>query len=65
MEYDGTAAGAYVRGLGYLYEYDFGNLAGWMYRVNGVFADVGCSQYRLQTGDRVEWVYTRNLGKDQ
>ena len=65
MEYDGTAAGAYVRGIGYLYEYDFGNLSGWMYRVNGVFADVGCSQYRLQTGDRVEWVYTRNLGKDQ
>ena len=64
MEYDGTAAGAYVRGIAYLYEYDFGNLSGWMYRVNGVFADVGCSQYRLQEGDRVEWVYTRNLGRD-
>ena len=65
MEYDGTTAGAYVRGIGYLYEYQFGNLSGWMYRVNGVFADVGCSQYRLRPGDRVEWIYTRNLGKDQ
>ena len=65
MEYDGTTAGAYIRGIGYLYEYAFGNLSGWMYRVNGVFADVGCSQYRLKEGDLVEWVYTRNLGKDQ
>ena len=65
MEYDGTTAGAYVRGIGYLYEYDFGNLSGWMYRVNGVYADVGCSQYQLQDGDRIEWVYTRNLGKDE
>lgn len=65
MEYDGTAAGAYVRGIGYLYEYAFGNLSGWMYKVNGEFADVGSTQYRLQAGDLVEWVYTRNLGKDQ
>jgi len=65
MEYDGTVAGAYVRGIGYLYEYDFGNLSGWMYKVNGVFADVGCSQYTLREGDHVEWVYTKNLGKDE
>ncbi len=65
MEYDGTTAGAYVRGIGYLYEYDFGSLSGWMYRVNGVYADVGCSQFRLHPGDRVEWIYTRNLGRDE
>ena len=65
MEFDGTAAGAYVRGIGYLYEYQFGNLSGWMYRVNGVYSDVGCSQYQMKDGDRVEWVYTRSLGKDE
>lgn len=65
MEYDGTTAGAYVRGISYLYEYEFGNLSGWMYKVNGVFADTGCSQYRLAAGDRVEWIYTKNLGKDE
>ncbi len=64
MEYDGTTAGAYVEGIGYLYEYAFGNLSGWLYRVNGAFADVGCSQYRLQEGDAVEWMYTTDLGKD-
>ena len=60
----GTTAGAYVEGIGYLYEYAFGNLSGWLYRVNGAFADVGCSQYRLQEGDAVEWMYTTDLGKD-
>ncbi len=64
MEYDGTTAGAYVRGISYLYEYDFGNLSGWMYRVNGEFADVGASQYTLTEGDRVEWIYSTNIGKD-
>lgn len=64
MEYDGTTAGAYVRGIAYLYEYDFGNLSGWMFRVNGHFADVGASMYPLQEGDRVEWIYSANIGKD-
>ena len=65
MEFDGTTAGTYVRGIGYLYEFAFGDLSGWMYKVNGVYADVGCSQYRLRDGDRVEWVYTKTLGKEE
>ncbi len=64
MEYDGTAEGAYIRGIGYLYEYNFGNLSGWMFRVNGTFADVGASRYTLKAGDRVEWVYTTDIGRD-
>ena len=63
-EYDGTVSGAYVRSIGNIYEYAFGNLSGWMYRVNGTYADVGCSQYQLQDGDRVEWVYTMDIGRD-
>ena len=64
LDFDGTAAGTYVRGIAHIYEYDFGTLSGWMYRVNGVYADVGCSQYPLREGDRVEWFYTRNIGRD-
>ena len=64
MEYDGTIAGAYVRGIAYLYEYDFGNLSGWMYRINGKMADVGAGQYRMREGDRIDWVYTTNIGRD-
>ncbi len=64
MEYDGTAEGAYIRGIGYLYEYNFGNLSGWMFRVNGMMADVGASRYTLKAGDLVEWVYTTDIGRD-
>lgn len=54
----------YVKGIGYLYEYDFGDLSGWMYRVNGVFPSVGCGEYILQDGDKIEWIYTKEMGHD-
>ena len=55
---------AYIEGIGNLYEFDCGELSGWMYKVNGSFPNYGCSQYHLEDGDRVEWVYTCNLGVD-
>ena len=54
----------YIEGIGNLYEFDCGELSGWMYRVNGVFPNYGCDGYRLAPGDKVEWVYTCNLGRD-
>lgn len=64
LETEGTAKDAYVAGLAYIYEYDFGDLSGWMFKVNGTFADVGCGSIKLKEGDKVEWVYTTDLGKD-
>lgn len=68
MEYQGADQNAfgsvYVQGIHYLYEFSCGPLSGWMYRVNGVFPDYGCSKYRLTDGDVVEWVYTCDLGRD-
>lgn len=55
---------AYIEGIANLYEYDCGPLSGWMYKVNGEFPNYGCSAYVLSDGDRVEWVYTCDLGKD-
>lgn len=55
---------AYIEGIGNLYEFDCGELSGWMYKVNGVYPNYGCSQYKLSQGDKVEWVYTCNLGED-
>lgn len=54
----------YIEGIGNLYEFDCGELSGWMYRVNGAFPNFGCEGYKLETGDKVEWVYTCNLGRD-
>jgi hypothetical protein len=55
---------AYIEGINNLYEFDGGELSGWMYRVNGWFPNYGCSLYLLQDGDKVEWVYTCDLGRD-
>lgn len=55
---------AYIEGIANLYEFDCGEHSGWMYRVNGTFPNYGCSNYQLQPGDNVEWVYTCDLGRD-
>ena len=54
----------YVAGIGYIYEKDFGDVSGWMYRVNGEYASVNAVNYTLQEGDFVEWLYTVDLGND-
>ena len=54
----------YIEGIANLYEYDCGELSGWIYRVNGWVPNYGCSGYELKDGDRVEWLYTCDLGKD-
>lgn len=55
---------AYIEGIHNLYEFDCGNLSGWMYRVNGWYPNYGCSRYQLAQGDVVEWRYTCDLGND-
>ena len=55
---------AYIEGIANLYEHDCGELSGWMYRVNGIFPNYGPSQYTLRKGDRVEWLYTCDMGTD-
>lgn len=55
---------AYIEGIHNLYEFDCGELSGWMYSVNGWFPNYGCSKYVLNDGDRIEWVYTCALGND-
>ena len=54
----------YIEGINYLYEFDGGNLSGWMYKVNDWFPNYGCSSYYLTDGDVIEWLYTCDLGKD-
>ena len=55
---------AYIEGIANLYEFDCGELSGWMYKVNDWFPNYGCSRYQLKSGDKIEWVYTCDLGKD-
>lgn len=55
---------AYIEGISNLYELDCGERSGWMYKVNGWFPNYGCSRYELKNGDKIEWVYTCDLGRD-
>lgn len=55
---------AYVEGINQLYEFDGGELSGWMYKVNGWFPNYGVSKYEVSDGDVIEFVYTCDLGKD-
>ncbi len=59
-----TAASAYISGINRLYEFDYGELSGWVFLVNGKIADVGCGEYVITDGDNIEWLYTRTLGED-
>lgn len=54
----------YIEGINNLYEFDAGELSGWMYKVNGWFPNYGSSRYVLKDGDVIEWVYTCDLGRD-
>ncbi|GBF74363.1 hypothetical protein PA598K_02702 [Paenibacillus sp. 598K] len=54
----------YIEGINNLYEFDAGELSGWMYKVNGWFPNYGSSRYALEDGDVIEWVYTTDLGRD-
>lgn len=66
MEFENTPIynSAYIEGIHNLYEFDAGELSGWMYKVNGWFPNYGCSRYQLSDGDEICWVYTCDLGND-
>jgi hypothetical protein len=55
---------AYIEAINNLYEFDVGELSGWMYCVNGWYPNYGCSRYMLEPGDAIEWHYTCDLGRD-
>ena len=54
----------YIEGINNLYEFDCGELSGWMYKVNGEFIQKSCSEVYIKAGDVVEWLYSCDMGKD-
>jgi len=65
LEYVLTPAynSAYIEGIANLYEFDCGELSGWMYKVNGIKPTYGCSQYKLKDGDKIEFFYSCDMFK--
>lgn len=64
MEVQGSGSSVYVQGIGQLYEFDCGNLSGWMYRLNHAFVSVGAGAKLVQDGDVIEWKYSCDSGRD-
>ncbi len=56
--------GGYIRSIAGIREHDFGQLSGWVYRVNSEIPSQGCDSFELQAGDRVEWLYSLELGRE-
>jgi len=54
----------YISGIDNLYEFQFGDLSGWMYVVNGKTPSVGSKEYVLSDGDEIQWLYTCEIGND-
>ena len=63
-QFTGSGAMAYIQGIGGVGEFDRGPGSGWMYRVNGVFPNRGVGVVPVMDGDKVEFLYTTNLGED-
>ena len=60
----GSKSMIYVAGINYIYEFDFGDLSGWVYHVNGISPSRNSGDYVLSDGDVIEWLYTCELGHD-
>lgn len=64
IETNGAGSTIYVEGIANIYEFDFGDFSGWCYYVNGEMTNLGCGEYKLSAGDKIEWVYTCELGDE-
>lgn len=54
----------YIEGINNLYEFDCGSASGWMYRVNGAYNSYSSSEIKVKNGDKIQWLYTCDMGKD-
>lgn len=61
---DYTESKGYISMIDGQKEFDKGKDSGWMFSVNGKYPDVGAGKVRVKSGDKIEWLYTYDLGKD-
>ena len=64
LGYTGSGKLAYVNSINGIKEKSEGPSSGWMYKVNGVFPNISAGRYDLSSNDILEWVFTKDGGKD-
>lgn len=62
--YTGSGQFIYVSSINGIKEKSEGPSSGWMYKVNGTFPNVSAGKYKLSSNDTLEWVFTKDGGKD-
>ncbi len=64
FEYQGSGSTAYLKGIDNYYEFDFGPLSGWMIEKNGEFPLKSIGKLKVNPGDSIRFIYTKELGED-
>ena len=64
LETNGANSNVYIEGIANIYEFEYGDLSGWIYKVNGEQPSVSCGECELKAGDCIEWIYSLELGKE-
>lgn len=62
VDYRSSVYGEYISGIGGVSEFGFGDMSGWIYRVNGEMPEVSAGAFALSDGDKVEFIYTCRYG---
>ncbi|WP_139489498.1 S-layer homology domain-containing protein [Brevibacillus dissolubilis] len=55
----------YIKSIDGLTEFEHGPGSGWVYKVNGKSPQMPVDRYLLETGDKVEFLYTMDFGKSE
>jgi hypothetical protein len=57
IDYSGSGATAYVRGIDNIYEFDYGPKSGWTVSQNGTRLTRSAGAIQVKAGDNIEWKY--------
>lgn len=57
VDYMGSGAALYIKGIGGWEERDHGPQSGWTYQINGVKGDRSAGAKDIKPGDKIEWIY--------
>jgi uncharacterized protein YcfL len=60
VDYSGSGATAYVRGIDNIYEFDYGSKSGWICSQNGTELSRSAGAVQVKAGDQIEWKYTED-----
>ena len=55
---------SYIQGIGNIYEFDAGDMSGWLFKVNGEMPTLGADAYLVEEDDELNWYYCVDYMKE-